>query len=125
MPKIRKLQWDNEDFCGTFHESFKSRSKKKLSGHRGNIEGLAKHLVKKHGGDPHFFTKCMQDDALNGYDDEVKKAICARAHKIAIGKWPGEHASEEKEFIETLRRKISKKSYDKGYGRSFKIKKGG
>jgi len=57
---------------------------------RGNIAGLAKHLAHKHGGDPGFFTACMGDDELQGYADEARKGICAKAHKLAIGRWPGE-----------------------------------
>jgi len=61
---------------------------------RGNIEGLTKHLAKKYGGDPHFFTKCMAAEELQGYPEENRSGICARAHKIATGIWPGEHGGE-------------------------------
>jgi len=63
----------------------------------GNIEGLAKHLSKKLGGDPHFFTKCMADEELAGYDEDARAGICAKAHKLALGFWPGEHGGENPE----------------------------
>lgn len=64
---------------------------------RGNMAGLAKHLAKKYGGDPHFFTKVLGDETLAGYPDDVKKAIAAKAHKLAIGIWPGEHGGKNPE----------------------------
>ena len=65
---------------------------------RGNIEGLATHLSHKFGGDPSFFTKCMADEQLQGYDTDARSGICAKAHKLAVGKWPteGEHPKREK-----------------------------
>jgi len=60
----------------------------------GNMPGLAKHLAKKLGGDPHFFTKCMEDETIAGYDEDQKSGICAKAHKIVTGIWPGEHGGE-------------------------------
>jgi len=62
----------------------------------GNMPGLAKHLSHKIGGDPHFFTKCMGDDSISGYDDDVKKRICAKAHKLVVGKWPAEGMRSKK-----------------------------
>jgi len=64
---------------------------KKVVFKRGNIAGLAKHLAKKYGGDPGFHTKCMGADELQGYSQDARAAICAKAHKLAVGIWPGEH----------------------------------
>jgi hypothetical protein len=64
----------------------------------GNVENLAKHMSKKYGGDPGFFTKCMGSSELSDYDQDKRAAICARAHKIAIGKWPAEKADVEKDM---------------------------
>ena len=58
---------------------------------RGHMPGLAKHFAKKYGKDPHFFTKVLGDELLAGYDDDAKKAIAAKAHKLVEGIWPGEH----------------------------------
>lgn len=63
----------------------------------GNMAGLAKHLSKKLGGDPHFFTKCAADESVAGYDTEVRNAICARAHKMVTGHYPAEDADLKKE----------------------------
>jgi hypothetical protein len=63
----------------------------------GNIAGLAKHLSHKLGGDPHFFTKCMACEEVADYPDDVKKRICADAHAIVTGIWPGEHGGENPE----------------------------
>lgn len=59
----------------------------------GNIAGLAKHLGHKYS-EPGFFTSCMGDPLLEGYPDDIKKKICARAHKIYTGIWPGEHGGK-------------------------------
>lgn len=64
---------------------------------RGHMPGLAKHLAKKYGGDPGFFTKCMGAEEVAGYEDAVRKALCAKAHKLAIGKWPAEGMKKKKE----------------------------
>jgi len=71
---------------------------------RGNIEGLATHLSHKFGGDPSFFTKCMADEQLQGYDTDARSGICAKAHKLAVGKWPteGEHPKREKKEMAKL-----------------------
>lgn len=66
---------------------------------RGNIAGLAKHLSHKHGGDPGFFTSCMADDELQGYGEDARAGICAKAHKLAIGKWPGEHPRKKQKKL--------------------------
>lgn len=63
---------------------------------RGNMAGLAKHLAKKYGGDPDFFTKVMGDEALADYDEETKKAIAARAHKMVTGHWPAQDEDRKK-----------------------------
>lgn len=57
---------------------------------RGNIAGLAKHLSHKYE-EPGFFTKCMQDESIANYPPRIKKRICAMAHKIVVGIWPGAH----------------------------------
>jgi len=58
---------------------------------RGNIKGLAKHLAHKYGpADKGFFTRCMAAEEVQGYDEETRKAVCARAHKEQIGVWPVE-----------------------------------
>lgn len=62
----------------------------------GNMQGLAKHLAKKLGGDPHFFTKCAADESVASYDTEVRNAICARAHKLVTGRWPAEDTDKGK-----------------------------
>lgn len=69
---------------------------------RGNIKGLTKHLVKKLGGDPHLFTKCMSASELSGYTEEQRAGICAKVHYIATGKWPGEHRSEKEDPMVTI-----------------------
>jgi hypothetical protein len=67
------------------------KARKGRHGKRGNIAGLAKHILHQLGGDPHLFTKCMGFDILQGYDKEVRAEICARAHYIDTGIWPGAH----------------------------------
>lgn len=62
----------------------------------GNMEGLAKHLGKKLGGDPHFFSKCVASAELAKYDEEARKGICAKAHKLVTGIYPGEHGGKNK-----------------------------
>jgi hypothetical protein len=58
---------------------------------QGNIRGLAKHLAKKYGpSDEGFFTRCMAAEELADYPHDNRAAICARAHKVQIGTWPGE-----------------------------------
>lgn len=61
-----------------------------LEGKAGSMPGLAKHLAKKLGGDPGFFGKCMGSDELKEYDESKRSSICAKAHKLALGKWPAE-----------------------------------
>jgi len=61
---------------------------------RGNMAGLAKHLSHKYS-EPGFFTKCMGDPLLEDYPDDVKKAICAKAHQIVTGIWPGAHGGAD------------------------------
>lgn len=62
----------------------------KAGANRGNIFGLAKHMYKKHGKNPHLWTACFNDDELADYDKEARSAICARCVKISTGHWPGE-----------------------------------
>ncbi len=62
----------------------------------GNIGNLAQHLANKYGGDPKFFTKCMAADELADYGEDTRAAICARAHHLVVGIWPGEHGREGK-----------------------------
>ncbi len=58
---------------------------------------MAKHLAKKYGGDPGLFSKIMDAEELDGYDEEQKKAIAAKVHKLATGMWPGEHGGKNPE----------------------------
>ena len=87
---------------------------KAKGGKRGNIQGLTRHLVNLYGGDPHFHTKCMNDPELKkDYDEERRAAICARAHYIATGMWPGEHGGKnpsgpEKKKEESMDKRISR-----------------
>jgi len=74
---------------------------------RGNIMGLAEHLSKKFGGDPDYFTKCVVSEELTRprknkppYTEEQRSAICAKAHKLALGYWPGEKPAKKKEIKE-------------------------
>jgi hypothetical protein len=72
---------------------FKAKKKRKVrqgKGKRGNMAGLAKHFSHKYS-EPGFFTKVMSDPLLDGYPDDFKKRIAARAHKLIVGIWPGEH----------------------------------
>lgn len=66
----------------------------------GNMEGLAKHLADKLGGDPHFFDNCMGCEELKDYDEEARSGICADAHKMVTGHWP---AQDKKEFHNTTK----------------------
>lgn len=61
---------------------------------RGNMPGLAKHLAHQLGGDPNFFDKCMGHESVASYGEDVRKAVCAKAHKLALGIWPGEHGGK-------------------------------
>jgi hypothetical protein len=70
-----------------------SPATKEQGGGSGNIEGLAKHLSHKYS-DPGLFSQCMDDPLLDGYPDDVKKAICARVHELITGMWPGEHGGK-------------------------------
>ena len=64
---------------------------------RGHMPGLAKKIAKDFGGDPHFWTKCMSHPlVVNRYDRETRSAVCAKAHKLATGIWPGEHGGKKK-----------------------------
>lgn len=63
---------------------------------RGHMPGLAKKISKDLGKDPHFFTKCMRHSLVQRYDKEVRSAVCAKAHKLVEGIWPGEHAGKNK-----------------------------
>lgn len=73
---------------------------------RGYMPGLAKHLAKKYGGDPGFFTKCMSAEEVQGYPEDVRKALCAKGHKLAIGKWPTEGMKKkEKRLLGRVRRR--------------------
>ncbi|MFH1573717.1 MAG: zinc ribbon domain-containing protein, partial [Acidobacteriota bacterium] len=67
-----------------------------------SIEGLAKHLAKKHPDGEGFFTACMADESVQGYDEEVRAAVCAKAHKIALGKWPAEKLKDEKGLVKQM-----------------------
>jgi hypothetical protein len=84
--------------------------KKKRGGHRlppGNIAGWSKHMANVFGEDPHFFTKCMTElennsefwhgekDAKTPYDKKTRASICARAHYIVTGIWPGAHGGAD------------------------------
>ncbi len=71
------------------------------AGKAGDIGKLAEHLAKKFGGDPGFFSKCMEDEAVADYDEITRAGVCARAHKEAIGKWPGE--KEDGKALDDLR----------------------
>lgn len=65
----------------------------------GNIKGLAKHLAKTYGPqDEGFFTRCAQAKELAKYPVESRNAICARAHKVQLGTWPGEGHKKKKEL---------------------------
>ncbi len=82
----------------------KEKKHKKVIFKRGNIKGLGKHLAKKYGPqDKGFFTRCMAAEELSGYDEETRKAVCAKAHKVEIGTWPGE-TPEKKECCSKIRR---------------------
>lgn len=129
MPKIRiKSQEDWEDVGeDTLRDKFKTSIKrsaeaylsccdepditdtkkakrKKTGGKRGNIVGLSKHLSRKYS-EPGFWRKCYADPLLAGYDHDARAAICARAHYLVTGIWPGHHGGAnpygpeyEKEF---------------------------
>jgi len=59
------------------------------------------------GEDPHFFTKCMDELENNSefwhgekdhkapYDKKMRASICARAHYIVTGIWPGAHGGDD------------------------------
>lgn len=78
------------DFKESFTQSFKKWKRPKKTDNRGNIEGLAKYIAHRIGGDPHLWTKCMAFEKLQGYDHEARAAICARVHKIVTGYWTRE-----------------------------------
>lgn len=63
------------------------------SGFKG-VEDLAKHLKNKLGSDPGFFTACMDDESIAGYDSDARKRLCARLHKEAVGVWPAENVEK-------------------------------
>jgi len=63
---------------------------------RGHMPGLAKKIAKDMGKDPHFWTKCMHHPLTQRYVGDDRKALCAKAHKLAIGIWPGEHGGKNK-----------------------------
>lgn len=63
---------------------------------RGHMPGLAKKIAKDMGRDPHFFTKCMTHPLVQRYDRKTRSAVCAKAHKLATGIWPGEHGGKSK-----------------------------
>ena len=80
------------------------RKPKRIEGPgQGNIEGLSIHLAHQIGGDPHFFTKCVSSAVLDRtvkylgrpYNEEEKNGICAKAHKLVTGIWPGQHRSKK------------------------------
>lgn len=64
---------------------------------RGYMPGMAKHIANLIGSsEPGFFTRCTQHPwvreacAKGGYDI---KALCSRAHKLALGYYPTEKKS--------------------------------
>lgn len=74
-------------------------------GRQGNIHGLAKHIFKKHLGNPHLWTACFNDEELADYDKEARSAICARCVKIATGHWPGEKRGKNPYGLEPATRR--------------------
>lgn len=62
------------------------------------IGDLAKHLLDKYGPE-HLFTDCMGDEATQDYDEEARKAVCARVHYEAVGKWPAEKKEENEKGL--------------------------
>lgn len=89
----RKPKDDDETVKAKRRASSKKRNSRG-GGKRGNIAGLSKHLAKKYGGDPHFFTKCMDAEELQGYPKSIRAAICARAHYLVTGIYPGAHGGD-------------------------------
>ncbi len=61
-----------------------------------NIKGLAARIRKKNPGDEGYFRACMNDSATKNYSHQARAAMCAKAHKISVGKWPGEKKHKEK-----------------------------
>lgn len=64
-----------------------------------NIKGLAARIRKKHPVGKGYFRACMNDSVTKRYPNRVRASICAKVHKLAIGKWPGEKkhkANEDK-----------------------------
>lgn len=59
---------------------------------QGDVSNLAEHMKKKLGGDPHFFTKCMEAEETAGANN--REALCARLHKEVTGEWPAEHGGK-------------------------------
>lgn len=55
-----------------------------------DIKGLAARIRKKHPGDKGYFRACMNDPATKKYPHQVRAAMCAKVHKVSVGKWPGE-----------------------------------
>ena len=73
---------------------------------RGNMPGLAKHLAHQIGGDPQFFTKCMGHESVAGYDEDVRASVCAKAHKLVTGIWPGAHGGADPNANEPAKKQI-------------------
>ncbi len=63
----------------------------KIAAVTGNINKLAEHLANTYGEDPGFWHKCDASEELQEYDAETRAAICAKAHYIVTGIYPGEH----------------------------------
>jgi len=62
----------------------------------GNVSNMAEHMKKKLGGDPNFFTKCMEADETAKAND--REALCARLHKEVTGIWPAQHEGKSVAF---------------------------
>lgn len=55
-----------------------------------DIKGLAAHIRKRHPADKGSFRACMNDPSTQKYTHRVRAGICAKVHKVSVGKWPGE-----------------------------------
>lgn len=71
-----------------------------LKAGRGNMAGLAKHISHLVGKDPDFHKHCTDNAEVQkissegGYDIN---ALCAKAHKLVVGEWPGGQSNEGNE----------------------------
>ena len=95
-PKTPEGKADAEKYLKALYAN--APEKKHIIIHKaGNMAGLAKHISHLIGSDPDFHAHCTGNAEVQkmcnegGYDIN---ALCAKAHKLVTGEWPGSQTDE-------------------------------